>query len=100
MRDPREIVIAPVLTEKAHRINDESNQYVFKVASDANKIEIKKAVESRFSVQVKSLRVMNVKGKPRQRFTKGGKVSGFTSAYKKAIVTLEGDTKLDFVDNV
>lgn len=100
MRDPREIVIEPLLTEKAQRIKDESNQYVFKVAANANKIEIKKAVESRFSVQVKSLRVMNVKGKPRQRFTKGGKVAGFTAAYKKAIVTLEGETRLDFVDTV
>lgn len=100
MRDPREIVIEPILTEKAQRIQDESNQYVFRVAPNANKIEIKKAVESRFSVKVKSLRVMNVKGKPRQRFTRGGKVSGFTAAYKKAVVTLDGDARLDFVDNV
>ncbi|NIS38251.1 50S ribosomal protein L23, partial [Candidatus Saccharibacteria bacterium] len=54
----------------------------------------------RFSVSVKSIRIVNVKRKPRQRFTRAGRVSGFTSSYKKAIVTLaEGDT-LDFLENV
>lgn len=100
MRDPREIIIEPMLTEKALRLRDEANQYVFKVKADANKIEIKKAIAKRFSVHVENVQVVNVKGKPRQRFTKRGRVTGFTAAYKKAIVTLaEGET-LDFLENI
>ncbi|NOX36115.1 MAG: 50S ribosomal protein L23 [Calditrichaeota bacterium] len=100
MRDPRDIIIEPVLTEKAMRLKDEANQYVFKVAMDANKIEIKRALEARFDVKVKSVRTMIVKGKPRQRFTRSGLVRGYTSRWKKAIVTLEEGSKFDFLENV
>jgi len=100
MRDPREVIIQPVLTEKALRLKDEHNQYIFKVALNANKIEIKKAIEKRFSVTVKSLRTVNVKPKPRQRFTRTGRVSGYTSKWKKAIVTLKEGDKLDFLENI
>ena len=98
MRDPREVVIEPILTEKALRIQEESNQYIFKVHKNANKIEVKYAIAKRFNVGVKSVRIVNVKGKPRQRFTKGGRVSGFTASYKKAFVTLDADSKLDFIE--
>lgn len=100
MKDVREIILEPMITEKALRLKDEANQYVFKVDARANKIEIKNAIASRFNVQVDSLRVVNVKGKPRQRFTKRGKVSGFTSSYKKAYVTLAEGNSLDFLENV
>jgi len=100
MRDPRQIVIQPVLTEKALRLKDMHNQYIFKVAPDANRIEIKYAIEKRFSVTVKSVRTLNVKPKPRQRFTRGGRVTGFTPRWKKAIVTLAADDKLDFLENL
>jgi len=100
MKDVREIILEPMITEKALRLKDEANQYVFKVDAGANKIEIKKAIASRFSVQVDSVRVVNIKGKPRQRFTKRGKVSGFTSSYKKAYVTLAEGNSLDFLENV
>lgn len=100
MKDPRDVILEPVLTEKALRLKDEHNQYVFKVSKDANKIEIKRALESRFQVKVKSVRVMNVKGKPRQRFTRTGRVSGFTSSWKKAIVTLEEGSTFDFLENL
>ncbi len=100
MRDPRDIIIEPVLTEKALRLKDEANQYVFKVARDANKIEIKRALEVRFDVKVKSVRTMIVKGKPRQRFTRSGRVQGYTSSWKKAIVTLEEGSQFDFLENV
>ncbi len=100
MKDVREIILEPMITEKALRLKDEANQYVFKVDSRANKIEIENAIASRFNVQVKSVRVVNVKGKPRQRFTRRGKVSGFTSSYKKAYVTLAEDNSLDFLENV
>jgi len=100
MKDPRQIIIQPVLTEKALRLKDGLNQYIFKVADSANKIEIKSSIEKRFSVKVKSIRTENVKPKPRQRFTKGGRVQGFTSHWKKAFVTLKEGDKLDFLENL
>ena len=100
MKDSREIVIQPLLTEKALRMKDLDNQYVFKVAPDANKIEIKYSIEKRFSVKVKSIRTAHVKPKPRQRFTRGGRVQGFTSGWKKAFVTLQEGDKLDFLENL
>lgn len=100
MKDPRKVVIQPVLTEKALRLKETENQYIFKVAPDANKIEIKQAVEKRFSVKVTDVRTLNVKPKPRQRFTRGGRVTGFTSRWKKAVVTLGEGEKLDFLENL
>ena len=100
MKDPRVIILEPILTEKALRLKDEANQYVFKVAEDANKIEIKEAIAKRFSVKVNDVRIVNVKGKPRQRFVRRGRVSGFTAKYKKAIVTLEEGQTLDFIENI
>ncbi|OPX35773.1 50S ribosomal protein L23 [candidate division KSB1 bacterium 4484_188] len=100
MKDPREVVIQPVLTEKALRLKESQNQYMFKVAPNANKIEIKRAVEKRFSVKVTDVRTLNVKPKPRQRFTRGGRVTGFTSRWKKAVVTLAEGEKLDFLENL
>ncbi len=100
MKDPRDVILEPVLTEKALRLREEANQYVFKVAKNANKIEIKYALEKRFNVKVKSVRVMNVKGKPRQRFTRAGLVVGKTASWKKAIVTLEEGSQFDFFENI
>lgn len=100
MRDHRDIILEPILTEKALRLKDNKNQYVFKVKDSANKIEIKQALEKRFEISVETVRVMNVSGKRRQRFTKTGKVSGYTSGYKKAIVTLAEGSKLDFLENL
>jgi large subunit ribosomal protein L23 len=100
MRDPRGIILEPILTEKALRLKDELNQYIFKVKENANKIEIKQALEKRFEVTVKSVRVMNVSGKLRQRFTRTGRVSGYNSGFKKAVVTLEEGSKLDFLENL
>ena len=100
MKDPRKVILEPILTEKALRLKDEFNQYVFKVDKNSNKIEIKQALEKRFDVQVKSLRVINVNGKARQRFTRTGRVSGYTSSFKKAVVTLDKDSKLDFLENL
>lgn len=100
MKDPREIVLEPMLTEKALRLQEESNQYVFKVNGKANKIQIREAVAKRFGVTVKDVRIMNVKGKPRQRFTRRGRVTGFTSSFKKAVVSLGPGDKLDFLENV
>lgn len=89
MRDPRDIIIRPVLTEKSLRLQKEANAYVFEVSRKANKPQIKKAVEDLFKVKVVKVSTVNLKGKPRRRY----RAVGRTRSYKKAIVFLkEGDT--------
>ena len=84
-----EIIKAPVITEKAARLAQNYNQYVFKVDSRANKIEIKQAIEKLFNVKVVAVRTINVKPKKRRV----GRYSGLSNRSKKAIVTLaEGQT--------
>lgn len=100
MKDPRQVIVQPVMTEKALQLKDGLNQYIFRVEAQSNKIEIKEAIEKRFSVNVTSIRTMNIKPKPRQRFTRGGKVQGFTARWKKAVVTLKAGEKLDFLENI
>lgn len=99
MKDPRKIIIAPVFSEKAEKIKDLYNQYVFKVDKNANKIEIKYAVEKRFEVKVKKVRTMNMPRKRRTRFTRGGVIEGKTASWKKAIVTLEEGYEIDLLEN-
>lgn len=86
------LLIAPLLTEKAYRFTGESQQVIFKVVKDANKIEIKQAVEFVFNVKVDSVSTLNMKGKKR-RF---GKIQGRTQDWKKAYVRLAKDSKIDF----
>ncbi len=86
------LLISPIMTEKAYRLNGEAQQVVFKVAKDANKIEIKQAVEFVFGVKVDSVRTLNMKAKQR-RF---GKIQGKTQAWKKAYVRLAGNSRIDF----
>jgi large subunit ribosomal protein L23 len=82
----------PIITEKATKMQD-SRQYVFEVAPSANKIEIRKAVETQFGVNVSSIRTASVRAKAKTQFTKRGRFSGKTAARKKAFVTIkEGQT--------
>lgn len=87
-KDPRSIIIRPIITEHSYDVMD-NNVYTFEVARDANKIEIKDAVQKIFDVTVTKVNVMNVKPKPKRvRYRKG-----YTRNWKKAMVTLsEGDT--------
>ena len=88
MKDFTDIIIAPVITEKA-AIQAEANIYTFKVAKDANKIEIKKAIEEIFKVKVVDVNTVRINGKMKRM----GRYEGKTSDYKKAIVQLaEGDS--------
>ncbi|HQU74614.1 MAG TPA: 50S ribosomal protein L23 [Calditrichia bacterium] len=100
MKDARTVILEPILTEKALRLRDANNQYLFRVSGDANKIDIKRAIQKRFSVTVKNVQVVNVKGKPRQRMTRQGRVAGFTPHFKKAIVSLEEGQSMDFLETV
>ena len=94
------ILIEPVLTEKSTRLAEEGRHYSFKVAKTANKIEIRKAVESRYpGVDVKEVRTMVVRGKRRRQFTKKGLVQGRQAGWKKAVVTLKSG-EIDFYEGV
>jgi large subunit ribosomal protein L23 len=91
-RDPRDIVLQPIVSEKSYAAYDQG-VYTFLVASDANKIEIKQAVESIFNVKVKNVNTMNRKGK-RKRNRRTG-TFGNRAAQKRAVVTLAGDDKIE-----
>ncbi len=87
MIHPREIIIAPMLTEKSLLEKENNNRYMFKVSINANKIEIKKAIERVFSVKVVKINTIRMKGKPKRM----GKYEGRRPDWKKAIVTLQAD---------
>ncbi|MEE9168888.1 MAG: 50S ribosomal protein L23 [bacterium] len=90
---PNQIIIRPLLTEKMTKLTETANQYAFEVDRSANKIEILRAVEQRFSVTVQSVRTIVVRGKKRRM----GRFEGKRAQWKKAIVSLkEGDT-IDYV---
>ena len=94
------IIKKPVITEKMTAISEKLNKYAFIVDKNANKIEIKKAVEKLYDVKVTAVNTMNYDGKKKSRYTKAGVVTGRRPAYKKAVVTLkEGDT-IDFFSNI
>lgn len=86
------VLMAPVVSEKASIVADQSNQVVFKVARDANKREVKAAVQQLFGVQVEDVRVVNVKGKVKR--TRYG--IGRQSDWRKAYVRLAQGQEIDF----
>jgi large subunit ribosomal protein L23 len=86
----REIIIAPMITEKSGQQLAAQNAYTFKVSVNANKVEIKKAIERIFSVRVLSVNTINMLGKPKRL----GKYNGKRPDWKKAIVTLKPGDKI------
>ncbi len=96
MKPAQDIIIAPIITEKSMSgISDK--KYTFKVAKDSNKIEIANAVEELFKVKVAKVNTVNVRGKQRRM----GRYSGYTAAWKKAVVTLKADSKpIEFFDGL
>jgi len=94
------ILIKPVITEKATADSELYNRFTFQVDPRTNKVEIKKAVEAAYGVSVEKVRTINVRPDRKSRYTKTGVVTGKTNAIKKAIVQLaEGDT-IDFYNNI
>ena len=94
------IMIKPIVTEKATALSEKLNRYTFCVSPDANKYQIKNLVEELYGVKVTSVNTMNYEGKRKQRYTKAGLIRGKKPAFKKAIVTLvEGET-IDFYSNI
>ena len=95
-----EILIRPLVTEKMTILGEKLNRYGFIVDRSANKIQIKSAVEEMYGVKVLDVNTVNYHGKRKSRFTKAGLLSGRTNHFKKAIVTLAGEDKIDFYSNI
>jgi len=94
MKHYSEIILAPLITEKGTLVGEQGNQFLFKVASGANKVEIKQAIEEFFEVKVEKVRTSRLLGKTRRV----GRNVGRKPSWKKAYVTLsEGDT-IDFFE--
>ncbi len=91
-----DIVRGPVVTEKTTLQKDTSNQVTLRVDKNANRVEIKDAVEKNFNTKVKQVRTIQVKGKVKQR----GKIIGRRKDWKKAIITLMPGQKIDFFEGV
>ena len=97
----KQVLIRPYVTEKMSHLM-EGGHYAFVVAKDANKVEIRKAVEKRYpGVKIDEVRTLIVRGKRRRQFSKRGVLQGRRASYKRAIVTLHPDSeRIDFFENV
>ena len=96
MKLAQDIIIKPIITE-ASMMGIVSKKYTFEVASDANKVEIARAVEELFGVKVAKVNTINVNGKMRRY----GRFEGYTASWKKAVVTLTEDSKtIEFFDGM
>ncbi len=91
MSNYRDIIKAPVITEKSASIASDERKYVFEVDTKANKTQIKQAVEQIFKVKVESVNTINVHPKKKRV----GRYTGFTNKSKKAIITLAPNNKID-----
>ncbi len=93
-RDPREILIRPIMTEKSMRQKEERNTVTFQVPPDANKVEIREAVETVFNVKVAAVRTANYEGKLKRM----GRHQGRRPDWKKAVVELQPGHKIELVE--
>ena len=95
-REPHEIIRRPLITEKGTELKDHANHYLFEVARDANKIEIRRAIESLFRVKVLAVRTLSVRGKEKRV----GRFVGRTPDWKKAVATLKEGDSIEFFEGV
>lgn len=96
MREARRVVVRPLMTEKSMRLKEERNTVTFQVAPDANKVEIRHAVEGIFNVKVARVRTATVEGKLKRM----GRFQGRRPSWKKAVVTLAPGHKIELVEGV
>ena len=96
----KKILIKPIISEKAELLSGNEGQYSFVVNKSANKIEIRKAVEAMYSVNVSSVNTLVMPRKSKTRNTKSGVLKGNISSYKKAIVKLANGEEIDFFGEV
>ena len=95
-----DIMIKPIVTEKATQLTEQLNRYTFRVSLNANKYQIKSLVEQLYGVKVVNVNTLVVRGKNKSRWTKSGLLRGKTTAWKKAFITVgEGET-IDFYSNI
>jgi LSU ribosomal protein L23P len=93
--NPTHILIKPIVTEKVNKQTEKQNRYTFVVDKRANKLEIKKAVESFYNVRVSDVNTIVVPAKAKTRMTKAGILSGRKPSYKKAVITLAEGESID-----
>ena len=97
-----DIILNPMLTEKSNSLTEQFNKYVFKVNINANKLQIKKALEKRFDIKITKISTVLVKGKSKNTTVKSGghviRTSGYRESWKKAIVTLNEGDKINLVE--
>jgi len=96
MKPAKDLVYQAVISEKGTILRDNENRYVFKVHTESNKIEIKRAIESAFGVKVLDVKTINMKGKVKRL----GRYEGKRSAWKKAMVRLKQGDSIDIFENV
>jgi large subunit ribosomal protein L23 len=95
-KEPRTIVRRAMISEKGTRLREKQNGYLFEVSRDANKIEIKRAIEAIFNVKVDSVRTIRVHGKPKRQ----GRFAGHRPDWKKALVTLAKGHGIELFEQV
>lgn len=100
MKQLTDILVKPLITEKTNKLSEKLAQYAFVVDMKANKLQIKKAVESMFSVTVEDVSTMRMPGKNKTRFTNKGLAKGMKSPFKKAIITCKEGDVIDFYGNI
>jgi len=95
------IILRPILSEKSTALSESQNKYVFQVEKQANKMEIKQAIESKFNVEIKKVATLNIKGKKKSTTIRSNghilRTSGNRSSWKKAIVTLQEGHSIDIL---
>lgn len=96
----KDILIKPIISEKAESLSESLGQYSFVVNKKANKIEIQKAIESLYNVNVASVNTLVMPAKAKSRNTRSGLIKGRVSSYKKAIVTLSEGEEIDFFGDI
>jgi len=96
----RNVLVRPLITEKMNDLNETQSKYGFIVNVNANKIEIAKAIKSKFEVDVVAINTVKYKGKTKSQFTKKGRFEGKTASFKKAIITLKEGQTIDMFGEV
>ena len=102
MMNIEKIIVGPILTEKGSLLTETQNKYLFKVDKGSNKIEIKRAIEKKFGVNVGKVAIINVKGKTKSMSVKSSgrtiRTQGKRASWKKAIVTLNEGSNIDLTN--
>jgi large subunit ribosomal protein L23 len=96
MKDLHRVIASPLITEKGTLVNEQGNQFVFRVRPEANKVDIRRAIETLFKVKVEKVHTLNYMGKTRRV----GRAVGQRPNWKKAYVTLAEGQRIDFFENV